>query len=200
MGPVQLIQNVAHDAIVGRDKIHPLRIIGFGFDQLLIERGASLEFRRRKVEASHRLLKHSPVRVGRGKVRFQCEIGRLIRGQRLLRIARDKQLLNFGRLAIERRGRVGRARRLFRPQQLADAEQRLSFLAKKLEVVRVFAQRGLTSRQTGLIFPLRLRILLAVLIDVADFHMRDDDVIVARIVVAQRRDFRRDRDRRVVFF
>ena len=121
-----------------------------------------------------------------------------MRGKRLLRVPRDESRLNFGRLAI---GGSGVVERIFRPLELGDVEERLSFGTQKIETVRVFGERGLASRQTGLIFRqgLRTLVLVAELVDVADFHTRVDDVEVARFVAVQRGDLHRNRDRFVVF-
>ena len=88
-------------------------------------------------------------------------------------------VLNFGRLADRRLSPSSNASSV--ALELGDAEERLSLVAQKIEAVRVLGERGLASRQTGLIFRQSLRMLLdvAVLVDVADFHMRVDDVGVA---------------------
>ena len=120
------------------------------------------------------------------------------RGKRLLCIARDKSLLNLGRLAIEGSGVI---ERVFRPFELGDAVESPPLVAQKIEVVRVLGERRLADREAGLIFRQSLPMLLdvAVLIKVADLHVRVDHVAFALFVVAHGNDLFGDSGSCVVF-
>ena len=57
--------------------------------------------------------------------------------------------------------------------------KRAASIAKKVEVSWKLAERGVTNRKTGAIFVQGVSIVLAYVVDVANLHMRIDEVVFA---------------------